>query len=39
MDPLDREKVWEFVPTATVGQEVEAGDIIGYVQETKSCTT
>ena len=35
VDPLDREKEWEFVPTATVGQEVEAGDIIGYVQETK----
>ena len=33
--PLDREKEWEFVPTVTVGQEVEAGDIIGYVQETK----
>lgn len=35
VDPLDREKEWEFVPTASVGQEVEAGDIIGYVQETK----
>ena len=35
VDALDREKEWEFVPTATVGQEVEAGDIIGYVQETK----
>ena len=35
VDPLDREKEWEFIPTATVGQEVEAGDIIGYVQETK----
>ena len=35
VDSLDREKVWEFVPTLAVGQEVEAGDIIGYVQETK----
>ena len=35
VDALDREKEWEFVPTVTVGQEVEAGDIIGYVQETK----
>ena len=35
VDPLDREKEWEFIPTLTVGQEVEAGDIIGYVQETK----
>lgn len=31
---LDREKKWEFVPTAAVGDEVEAGDIIGTVQET-----
>lgn len=35
VDALDREKEWEFIPTASVGQEVEAGDIIGYVQETK----
>ena len=25
---------WEFVPTAKVGDEVEAGDVIGTVQET-----
>ena len=31
---LDREKKWEFVATAAVGDEVEAGDIIGTVQET-----
>ena len=30
VDALDREKEWEFIPTASVGQEVEAGDIIGY---------
>jgi len=35
VDPLDREKEWEFIPTLAVGQEVEAGDIVGYVQETK----
>ncbi len=31
---LDREKKWEFVPTAKEGDEVETGDIIGTVQET-----
>lgn len=31
---LDREKKWEFVATAAVGDEIEAGDIIGTVQET-----
>ena len=31
---LDREKVWHFTPTVNVGDEVEAGDIIGVVQET-----
>ncbi len=31
---LDREKKWEFVPVASVGDKVEAGDIIGTVQET-----
>ena len=31
---LDREKKWEFVPTAQEGDEVETGDIIGTVQET-----
>ena len=32
---LKRDKKWNFVPTATVGDEVEAGDIIGTVQETE----
>ncbi|MDO8950256.1 MAG: V-type ATP synthase subunit A [Actinomycetota bacterium] len=32
---LDREKQWEFVPTAKAGDRVEAGDIIGTVQENK----
>ena len=31
---LKREKKWEFVPVAKVGDEVEAGDILGTVQET-----
>ncbi len=31
---LDRNKVWEFIPTKNVGDEVAEGDIIGYVQET-----
>ena len=31
---LDREKKWEFVPPAKVGDKVVAGDIIGTVQET-----
>jgi len=31
---LDREKKWDFVPTAKKGQKVSGGDIIGKVQET-----
>ena len=31
---LDREKKWEFVPVCKTGDRVEAGDIIGTVQET-----
>lgn len=31
---LKRERKWEFVPVVSVGEEVEAGDIIGTVQET-----
>ncbi len=31
---LSRTKKWEFVPTIKVGDEVEAGDVIGTVQET-----
>lgn len=31
---LNRDKKWEFVPTAQVGEHVVAGDIIGTVQET-----
>ncbi|MDO5015192.1 MAG: V-type ATP synthase subunit A [Clostridia bacterium] len=31
---LNRETKWHFVPTVKVGDEVQAGDIIGTVQET-----
>lgn len=31
---LDRNKKWDFEPTVKEGDEVEAGDIIGTVQET-----
>ncbi len=32
---LDREKKWRFVPTKKVGDDVESGDVLGYVDETK----
>ncbi|HHZ02522.1 MAG TPA: V-type ATP synthase subunit A [Tissierellia bacterium] len=31
---LNREKKWDFVPKVKVGDKVQAGDIIGTVQET-----
>ncbi|MBQ7408129.1 MAG: V-type ATP synthase subunit A [Clostridia bacterium] len=31
---LDHEKLWEFVPTAKVGEILGEGDELGYVQET-----
>ena len=31
---LDRKKKWHFIPTAKAGDKVEAGDFLGYVQET-----
>ncbi len=31
---LDHQKKWHFVPTAQVGSSVEAGDVLGVVQET-----
>ncbi len=33
---LDREAKWHFVPCVNVGDKVEAGDVIGTVQETPS---
>ena len=35
---LDEEEVWDFIPTVSVGDEVEAGDIIGTVEETAVVT-
>ena len=32
---LNREKKWDFVPVARAGEEVEAGDVLGTVQETQ----
>ena len=31
---LDRDKLWEFTPSAKKGDELEAGDVLGTVQET-----
>ena len=31
---LDHEKIWHFIPTATKGQPVSAGDELGFVEET-----
>ncbi|MER2235754.1 MAG: V-type ATP synthase subunit A, partial [Candidatus Limivicinus sp.] len=33
---LNREKKWDFVPTAKVGDKLAAGDVIGTVQETSA---
>ena len=35
VDSLDREKKWNFVPTAEIGEEVSGGDVLGIVQETE----
>lgn len=34
--PLDREKLWEFVPTVKKGDDVVCGDVLGTVNETKT---
>ena len=36
VDSLDHEKLWKFVPTAKVGDELVAGDVLGTVQETEA---
>jgi len=36
--PLDRTRKWDFVPTASVGDEVSAGFAIGTVKETSVIT-
>jgi len=33
---LSREKKWDFVPVAKVGDKVVAGDVLGTVQETSA---
>ena len=38
VDSLDRSKKWNFVATAKVGDEVEAGDVVGSVEETSVVT-
>jgi len=35
IEPLDRTTKWEFTPTVSPGQWVEAGDILGWVPEGK----
>ena len=34
--PLNREKKWDFNPVAKVGDHLEAGDVLGTVQETSA---
>jgi V/A-type H+-transporting ATPase subunit A len=34
INALDHDKKWTFNPTASVGEDVTAGDFLGYVQET-----
>ena len=36
VDSLDHEKLWPFVPTASVGDELQPGDVLGTVQETEA---
>ena len=38
VEALDRNAKWEFVPCVAVGDEVEAGDIVGTVVETPVVT-
>ena len=34
--PLDRDRLWDFTPTAAVDDTVAVGDILGTVPETES---
>ena len=36
VDSLDHEKLWNFVPVAKVGDQLQGGDILGTVQETEA---
>lgn len=38
VNPLNREKKWEFKKVASVGDEVEPGDVLGTVEETPVVT-
>ena len=38
VNPLDRDKKWDFKKVANVGDEVEAGDVLGTVEETPVVT-
>ncbi len=35
VNKLDREKIWHFTPKVQEGEKVQAGDILGVVQETE----
>jgi V/A-type H+-transporting ATPase subunit A len=35
LPPIDREKLWDFVPVAKVGQSLERGDTLGTTKETR----
>lgn len=37
-EPVDMQKQWEFKPVAKVGDTLEAGDVLGEVQETTLIT-
>lgn len=34
-DPLDRNKKWSFVPAAKIGTTLQAGEVVGTVQESR----
>ncbi|MBU1642147.1 V-type ATP synthase subunit A [bacterium] len=36
LDPLDRQKLWHFIPSAKAGEKIEAGQLIGRVTEANS---
>ena len=36
VDSLDHEKLWRFTPVAKAGDRVQAGDVLGEVQETEA---
>ena len=36
VNAIDHEKLWSFVPTASIGDELGAGDVLGTVQESEA---